>query len=161
MLKKIIGILVVLSLISIVGCSSGTKTSTATKPADVNTVRDAEIAAKWNVKHLEINTKAEITLTLKLADGDKVDGYFYLEKGSNVGFQVAGSSKVYESQPVGTKSDTITSDRFSFTASQAQGVAYFLTFNPDSNAQTTNEVTIFMELIYPATGSLSVPIGTK
>ena len=90
-----------------------------------------------------------------------MDGYFYLEKGSDISFQIAGNSQIYESQPAGTKSDTITSDRFSFTASQAQGIAYFLTFNPGSDTRVTNEDTVFLEIIYPATGSLSVPIGTK
>lgn len=162
MLKKAMGILVILSLIGIIGCSSGPKSTTTTAaPASVKTVREAQIASAWTMKQLEINTKSDLSLTLKLAAGDKVDGYFYLEKGSNVSFQIAGNSQIYESQPVGTKSDIITSDRFSFTASQAQGIAYFLTLNPGSDTRETNEVTVFLELIYPATGALSVPIGTK
>jgi hypothetical protein len=163
MVKKVIGILVVLSLISIsiIGCSSGSKTSTATPAASVKIIREASIASNWTMKQLEINASAEIPLTLRLSNGDKVDGFFYLEKGTDTAFQISGNSLIYESKATG-KSDAITSDRFSFSATQTQGLAYVLTFNAGIDAtKTKNQTTIFLELIYPATGSLNVPIGTK
>jgi hypothetical protein len=161
MFKKIIGILVVLSLIGIVGCSSGSKTSTSTQPATVRTIREAEIASKWTMKQMEINSSAEITLVLTLANGDKVDGFYYLEKGTETAFQVSGNSLIYESKAADVKTG-ITSDRFSFTASQAQGIAYTLTLNAGVDAtKEKNNTTIFLEIIYPASGSLYVPIGTK
>jgi hypothetical protein len=162
MLKKAIGILVILSLIGIVGCSSGSKSVTPSQPASVKTVREAGIASAWTMKQMEINLESETTIVLTLANGDKVDGYFYLEKGSNIDFKISGNSQIYESKPAGAKSDTITSDRFSFTASQAQGIAYTLTFNAGGDAtKDKTGTTVFLEIIYPAAGSLYVPFGTK
>lgn len=161
MLKKIIGILVVLSLIGIAGCSSGSKSSTAAQPATVKIVREAEIASNWTLKQMEINSAAEITLVLTLANGDKVDGFYYLEKGTDTAFKVSGNSLIYESKSTDIKAG-ITSDRFSFTASQAQGIAYTLTLNAGADtSKEKNSTTIFLEIIYPSTGSLYVPIGTK
>ena len=162
MLKKAIGILVILSLIGIVGCSSVPKSTTATQPATVKTLREAEIASAWTMKQLEVNSAAEITLVLTLANGDKVDGFYYLEKGADTAFKISGNSLIYESKPAGTKAGTITSDRFSFTASQAQGIAYTLTLNAGVAADKAKTgTTIFLEIIYPSSGSLYVPIGTK
>jgi type IV pilus biogenesis protein CpaD/CtpE len=161
MLKKAIGILVILSLIGIVGCSSVPKSTTTTQPATVRTIREAEIASAWTMKQLEVNSAAEITLVLTLASGDKVDGFYYLEKGTDTAFKISGSSLIYESQPASVK-ESITSDRFSFTASQAQGIAYTLTLNAGVAADKAKTgTTIFLEIIYPSTGSLYVPIGTK
>ena len=162
MVKKAIGILVILSLIGIIGCSSAPGTSTPAQPASVKTVREAEIASAWTMKQMEINSESEISIVLKLADGNKVDGYYYLEKGSNISFQISGISLIYESKPAGGKSDAITSDRFSFTATQAQGIAYTLTLKASGNASKEKTgTTVFLEIIYPAAGSLYVPIGTK
>lgn len=161
MVKKVMGMLVILALVGLAGCSSGSKTATATPAASVHTIREAGIASAWTMKQLEINSSAEISLVLTLANGDKVDGFYYLEKGTGTAFQISGNSVIYESKAAG-KSDTITSDRFSFTASQAQGLAYSLTLNAGMDAsKTKNQNTIFLEIIYPATGSLYVPIGTK
>jgi hypothetical protein len=111
---------------------------------------------------MEINSESEISIVLKLADGNKVDGYYYLEKGSNISFQISGISLIYESKPAGGKSDAIISDRFSFTATQAQGIAYTLTLKASGNASKEKTgTTVFLEIIYPAAGSLYVPIGTK
>jgi hypothetical protein len=161
MLKKIIGILVILSLIGIVGCSSGSKSSTAGQPATVRTIREATISSNWTMKQMEINSAAEITLVLTLANGDKVDGFYYLEKGTETAFKVSGNSLIYTSKAADIKTG-ITSDRFSFAATQAQGIAYTLTLNAGADAaKEKNSTTIFLEIIYPSTGSLYVPIGTK
>jgi hypothetical protein len=113
------------------------------------------------MKQLEIDLENEIPLTLILKDGDRVDGYFYLEKGDNVGFNVSGNSLIYASKPSDTETARITSDRFSFTASQAQGIAYILTFKPGNLDGGQKGATVFLEIVYPATGSLSIPVGTK
>ncbi|MGD1120169.1 MAG: hypothetical protein ABR886_11910 [Dehalococcoidales bacterium] len=161
MVKKIIGILVILSLVGIAGCSSGSKTSTATPAASVKILREAGIASAWTMRQLEINSSSEISLVLMLANGDKVDGFYYLEKGTDTAFQVSGTSLIYESKATG-KSDAITSDRFSFSATQAQGLAYSLTLNAGMDAgKDKTQNTIFLEIIYPSTASLNVPIGTK
>ncbi|MHB8105035.1 MAG: hypothetical protein ACYDG5_05800, partial [Dehalococcoidales bacterium] len=52
-----------------------------------------------------------------------------------------------------------TSDRFTFTASQTQGIDYKLKLT--LTGRGTTEATVFLEIIYPVTGSVLVPIGTK
>ena len=163
MLKKILVIAIALMLIGLVGCSAISKSATTetTPPASIRAVREAKIGKTWIVKQLEIDLQSDVAIILKLKEGDKVDGYYYMEKGDTAGLNISGNSLIYSARA--PDADTrLTSDRFSFTASQAQGVAYTLTFSPGpaggSKAGTT---TIFLELIYPATGSLFIPLGTK
>ncbi len=161
MLKKLIGILLIVSLIGIIGCSSVPKSITPTSAASVKTIRESEISSKWTVKQLEVNLESSLTMWLILAEGDKVDGYYYLENGDSISFNITGKSLVYESpQPV-EKSATLTSDRFSFTAGNSQGIAYGLTFSVEDVARQPKGTKIFMELIYPVTGTLNFPDGTK
>ena len=162
MVKKVLIILMVLSLIAIFGCVLTSKTTSTSTPASVKKVREAEIGKAWMMKQMEIELENEITLTLILKDGDRVDGYFFLEKGDNVEFNVAGNSPIYTSKTPDAATKSITSNRFSFTASQAQGIAYIMTFTTSANVSgERNRATVFMEIIYPATGSLSIPFGTK
>jgi hypothetical protein len=157
MLKKILAVLALSVLIVLGGCSSSPGTTSTTPPAGVKTIRETTISGGWIMKQLEVNLGSDIALVLKLAEGDKVDGFFYLEKGTDVGFQISGTSSIFESQPA-AKSAAVTSDRFSFVATQAQGLAYTLTLSRSEKTVTT---TVFLELIYPSDGSLFVPIGTK
>jgi hypothetical protein len=161
MFRKILCVIVALTLISITGCSlvSKAQPTDTTTPASVRTVREAKISKIWMMKQMEIDLAGDFPIVLKLKDGDNVEGYFYLVKGDNVGFNISGSSSIYTSKSTDTETLRITSDRFSFTASQAQGLAYTLTLN----AAATNGksvTTVFLELIYPATGTLLVPFGT-
>lgn len=162
MLKKILCLTVALSLVAITGCSlvansNGTDTTT---PASIRTIREAKITKAWTVKQMEIDLQSDVSIVLKLKEGDKVDGWYYLVKGDSASFNITGNSAIYTSKATDTETMRVTSDRFSFTASQAQGVAYTLTLSaaPASKSETT---TVFLELIYPTTGSLYVPIGTK
>ena len=66
---------------------------------------------------------------------------------------------MYESKAPGTGENSVTSDRFSFTASQAQGLAYTLKLEPAGSDSTS--ATVLIELIYPATGEIFIPIGTN
>ena len=144
------------------GCSlvsKATETSTAT-PASVRTVREAKIGKTLIVKQMEIDLKAEVSILLELKDGDKVKGFFYLLKGNNVSVTISGNSPIYTFKTTDTESPRITSDEYAFTASQAQGIAYKLTLNANTNLKD-NETTVFLEIVYPVTGSLYVPIGTK
>ena len=109
----------------------------------------------------------EITLTsggkmpviLELANGDKVDGYYYVESGDiNVGFQITANSKIYESQLTTLPEETPVSDRFSFTATQAQGIAYTLEFRNLNDVTAKTKTTIFMEIIYPGSSPVWTPI---
>jgi len=156
MIKKSLIAAVLLSLVGVLGCTSAATTKT---PASVKSIREAEIATAWTMQQMEISVKSEVTIILNLANGDKVDGYFYIESGTSINFTITGNSLIYQS-PVTAQGTQ--SDRFSFTAGLAQGVAYTLRFTPMANGtQQPADSTIFLELIYPATGEIYVPFGTK
>ena len=162
MVKKVLLILMTLSLIAVLGCVFTSKTTSSPGPASIKKVREAEIGKTWLMKQMEIELENDISLTLILKDGDMVDGYFYVEKGDNIDFNVTGNSLIYTSKPPDAETKSITSDRFSFTASQAQGIAYILTLNTSANVSgERSRATVFIEMIYPSTGSLSIPYGTK
>jgi outer membrane lipoprotein SlyB len=147
MFKKVLILAAILTLFGVVGCTS----SSTETPASVKSIRESKIGTQWQMKQVEINFKAETFMTLDLAAGDKVDGYFYIESGDSIGFSISGISPIYSS------SNGSTSDRFSFTASQAQGIDYKLKFTTGNE----KEATVFLEIIYPATGKVLVPFGTK
>jgi hypothetical protein len=161
MVKRILIILIVLSFIGVLGCSATSKTTTTSTAASVRPIREAKIGKAWMMKQLEIDLNKEIPLTLILKDGDRVDGYFYLEKGDNIGFNISGNSVLYISKPPDTETARITSDRFSFIASQTQGIAYILNFKTSNLDDGQQAATVFLEIVYPATASLSIPVGTK
>jgi acid phosphatase class B len=162
MIKKVLCAVMMLSLIGTIGCSalSKTETTTTTTPSSVRLVREAQIASQWTVKQLEINLETEIPIMLTLNNGDKAEGYFYVSKGNGVKFKISGSSQIYESKPETGKE--VTSDKFSFTASQSQGSGYTLLLSTiDETDKQKTDTVVFLELIYPAEGSLFVPFGTK
>ncbi len=163
MFKKIITIIVTILLLALMaGCSSSGKTETTTT-SSLKSVREAAIGSTWVVKQVEITEGAEFSMVIKLTEvGSKVDGYFYIEKGNDIDFQISGNSVIYESQPVDAKTGVVTSDRFSFTSTQGQGIAYTLTFKSTApSADKATKQTIFLEIIYPTTGTVYIPIGTK
>ncbi len=163
MLKRLSVIILVLALVVAAGCSSGgNTTATPTQAANVDVIKQAEISAHWTVNQIRITLESGIPILLTLAPGDTVDGYYFLEKGTDIDFQISGKSVIYQSTPQTAGSSNITSDRFSFTASDAQGLAYTLKFTPvvkKDGKQTTPVV--FLELIYPKTGGIFNPMGTK
>jgi hypothetical protein len=163
MFKRLSLVIIALALAVTAGCSSGGQTATTSaQPANLDVVRQAEISGQWTVMQVRINLDSEFPVLLKLTPGDTVEGYFFLEKGTDIDFKVTGVSTIYqETSPAGT-SGNITSGRFSFTASPEQGIAYTLTFTPVVKTEG-KKVTpvIFMELIYPKTGELFNPMGTK
>jgi hypothetical protein len=107
---------------------------------------------------IELGKEEELPILLKLADGDKVDGYFYVEKGSALDVLIAGKSQIYKfSAP--PKAEQV-SDRFSFTATQAQGNMYILTLSSTASGDK-DRVTTFLELVYPASGSIFIPLELK
>ena len=126
MIKKVFCIAVILSLLGVAGCSALSKTETTTQPSSVRLVRETQIAGQWTMKQLEINLETEIPIMLTLNSGHKAEGYFYVIKGNSVKFKITGNSLIYESKPQTAKDTEITSDRFSFTASQSQGSGYTL-----------------------------------
>jgi hypothetical protein len=157
MAKKILASIIILSLLLFtLGCDKITAQQTSSSTGSSSSIiKTVELASKWQMNQMRIDVKAsdELSLLLKLAPGDTADGYYYLEKGKNVNFKIMGSSKLYESK-ASENNGQVTSDRFSFTASQSHGTTYTLTFLNNTDTQ----ITIFLELIYPATGSMYVPV---
>jgi len=165
MMKKIFVMLAVLTLLTVVGCSSSSATTaaTTTPAAGVKQVRQAVLNETWAVKQLEIELDAAISIMLTLSAGDKVEGFFYLEKGNGLTFQITGESLIYESQPADEDTEFVTSDRFSFTASNSQGKAYTLKLTAAGAGKTAAKTAapVFLEIVYPVTGEIFVPMGTK
>jgi len=165
MIKRICFILAILMLLALAaGCSFGSTATTTTQSAGVKQLRHAQLAEGWLVKHLEIDLENNISIMLTLAEGDEVEGFFYMEKGNGLNFQITGQSLIYESKPAGTGTGIITSDRFAFTASDGQGKAYTLKISAAGNGTTAASqatTTVFLEIIYPASSEIFVPMGTK
>ena len=163
MVKKIIILITALLLLFLAGCS-GTNNQTKQPPqGSYEILRKAQIASEWQVYQLQIRLKAgsELPIVLKLASGDAVEGYFYVEEGSDLVFQVTGDSLIYK--PTGAAgSGSVASDRFSFVASKAQGSTYTLTFRNTADASAKESKSVaFVELIFPATGSIFSPLEAK
>jgi hypothetical protein len=159
MFKKVIfGVLLVTLAIFAFGCPSA-KTTTTTPSANVHTIGETTISPNWAMKQIEITLEGETIIVLTLSPGDQVDGFFYLTSGDNISFSISGNSLIYESKAYDTGEKNVSSDRFSFTASQAQGLAYTLKLKPGS--QDASSTTVIIQLIYPDTGEILIPIGTK
>lgn len=160
-MKSVMIALAALPLVFISGCSEISGLMPSSSPAGPVTVTSVELAAKWKVSQLriEVTGDRELPVLLKLAAGDRVDGYFHLETGRDIDFSITGSSLMYQSA---APDDTgrVVSDRFSFTATQAQGSTYTLSF---SNAEKDEEAksTVFLEVIYPVSGSIFTPLEAR
>ena len=157
MLKKIACLVLALAIIGVGGCSLGAKptTSTTAAPAAVTSVREATIAKVWTMKQLQIDLTKSIGIILTLKDGDTVDGYFYTLKGDLASFNVSGNSQIYSSKSTNSETSLVNSDRFSFTASTSQGIAYTLNITAPSSA--SGKTTVFIELIYRPAARFTFP----
>ncbi len=159
MKKGIIFTIIALVTLSLTGCSAVSRITGLFSSSGPEIVKKADLGTKWTMRQisLELGAGSQVPVLMKLADGDKVDGFFYLEKGNNVDFQVTGNSLIYKpSQDASGRG--ITSDRFSFTASQAQGTTYTLMFR--NTSYSNDKGTVFLEIIYPVTGSIFNLLGT-
>lgn len=159
-LKIVLVIMVVVLVAVFPGCSQISDLTQPSSQEAPDVVRGAELGGKWWMDQLRVNIDAgdELLVLLRLDPGDKVDGYFYVEKGESINFQIIGDSLIYESLPQYMEDSLkITSDRFSFVATQTQGSTYTLTLrNPGDEGQT--KVRVFLEVIYPIGGSLFTPL---
>jgi hypothetical protein len=161
-MKRIALVALVCFAIFLVGCSSIPGVGDGS-PSAPKTVRKAKLNPRFEMRHVsfEVGPGAQLPILLKLADGDRVDGYFYVESGSGVGFQIMANSQVYKSPEEAAGKGTM-SDRFSFAASQAQGGSYTLVFtNPAPATDKQARITIFSEIIYPASDSVFTLLDSK
>ena len=169
MVKGVLNSAIALSLLFLPGCSeiSGLTEGMTDKssPTSPKILREAEVGSKWQVTQMEIEIVAgdDLSILLKLEDGDEVDGYFYLESGGKVGFQIIGDSLVYESESEDTPpSKEVDSERFSFVASKAQGTTYTLSFhNRGDNGNAPEKALIFLEVVFPAKRSMFIPVISR
>jgi hypothetical protein len=164
MTKRAIVLAILLSLLLVTGCTEAIGPAGQGSPAAPEIIRKAELASDWQMSQMRVDLDSgeELSILLRLANGDEIDGYFYLERGERITFEIQGNSLVYRSrteQP--TVSVEVASDRFSFIAEQGQGNTYTLTFSNPSGDDGSPRATVFMELIYPVTASVYVPIEVE
>jgi hypothetical protein len=155
--KAIIATILLTFLFLLLGCDEISDltqgASTSTSQSNLNIEKSVELGSTWQMKQIDFKVGAgkELAILLKLADGDKVDGFFYLEKGDTVDFRITGKTQIYRSDAA---------DRFSFTASQNQGDTYNLIFrNTADEDETQKSITVSLEVIYPLKGEIYVPVA--
>lgn len=165
MIKGIITAAIMLTLVFTLGCQQITELREPSSATTPEVLRTAKLGTEWQVNQMkfEIEAGGELSVLLKLSNGDEVDGYFYLEKGKDIAFDIIGNSLIYETKPqIATDSEGVASDRFSFIASQEQGITYALNFhNTADEDDKQKKITVFLEVIYPATGSVFVPLKSE
>jgi hypothetical protein len=87
MIKKVLILTIVLPLIFVVGCSQVSEftegMTSKSSQESLKIIREAKLGTDWHVKQMEIELEAddEVSILMRLTNGDKVEGYFYLEKG--------------------------------------------------------------------------------
>jgi hypothetical protein len=148
----------ILVLGTLAGCSSS-KNTTPTGKYEI--LRRAILGNTWQMYQirvvLESGSDFDIDL-LGLMGTDKVDGYFYPEKGIGATVTImSGATVIYKADSSSVALGGTLSDRFSFPADQPSGTAYVLQFHNGG----TDTVNIFVELIYPKTGQIRGPIDLK
>ena len=163
-MKKIVmtsmALVLLLVLVTVSGCSQMSGLTQGSSQKSPNIVRGSDLGEDWRMDQMNLSVDAdeESLILLRLDYGDKVDGYFYLEKGDGINFEITGNSLIYKTSTDNKDSSGAESDRFSFSASQGQGSTYTLTF---SNPAKSGQASVFLEVIYPIGGSLFMPIEKK
>jgi len=158
---KLLALVLMVSMLALgvlAGCSSS-KSSTPTGKYEI--LRRATLGNTWQMYQIRVSLESgsdfDIDL-LGLSGADKVDGYFYPEKGIGASMTImSGSTVIYKADSSTVALGGTLSDRFSFPANQPSGTAYMLQFHNGG----TETVNIFLELIYPKTGQLRGPIDLK
>ena len=168
MARKIVIALMVLALLSTTGCdelSSLTQGTTQPSSANLKILKAVELGSEWEMKQMSLRVAAggEVAILMKLSEGNEVDGYYYLEKGDDIDLLITGKKLLYRSPvPTGGDSGRPGSDRFSFTASETEGDTYTLTFrNTADDEDQSASATIYLEVIYPVSASLYIPVEDK
>lgn len=157
-MRKLLVSIVLVVMLALTGCSAFSGGSAQPAP---KIIRQTSLAGKYQMYQIEVTLKAgaELPIILQLQNGEKADGYFYVEKGaSTIAFEVSGTSQVYASDMKAIPSGETASDRFSFTASQAQGLFYEITLRNTASTEQKTSVTVFLEIIYPGDEPVSIPL---
>jgi len=162
-----------LATMMLTGCTG--QTTTSTTPTRVySIVKTTEITdlqgVKWEDYQLRLTLQGGGTfpIDLNLAAGNVVSCWYTTEKpasGGSVVFQIeAGNSVIYPTGGTGAGAAGNTSDKLTFTASQANGTSYRLVFHNNLSDINSKE-TIYTEINYPAnaTGedSIFIPLQTN
>ncbi|MEE8420070.1 MAG: hypothetical protein V3R92_01275, partial [Dehalococcoidales bacterium] len=139
--------------------------TTPSSSADLKIIKAVELGEGWEMKQLSFKVAAgdEMAILMKLSDENEVDGYYYLERGGDIDFIITAKELVYRS-PVRPNEDDEKpdSDRFSFVASEADGDTYTLTFrNPADDEESSADASVYLEVIYPVSASLYMPVADK
>ncbi len=155
--KAIIAVILLAFLLPFSGCEEISDltqgASTSSSQGNLKIVKSVELGSAWQMKQISFRVDAgqEVAILLKLSDGDKMDGFFHLEKGDTVDFRITAKSQLFRSNEA---------NRFSFTASQAQGDTYTLLFrNTAEEDESQKSITVFLEVIYPLKGEIYVPVA--
>lgn len=174
--RYIISSILIVSLLAatlLVGCTG--KTATSTTPTRVySIVKVTEITdmqgVKWENYQLRLTLQGGGTfpIDLNLAAGNVVSCWYTTEKptsGGSVNFQIeAGTAVIYPTAAAGTGAAGNTSDRLTFTATQANGSSYRLVFHNNLSDINSKEV-IYTEINYPANASgedsIFIPLQTN
>ncbi len=158
MRKIIITAIMILSLLPILGCEEISRLTQqptqGTTSSNLKILKAVELGEAWEMKQIvfDVGADDEVAILLKLSDENEVDGYFYLEKGDEVDFRITGKTLIFTSE---------VQDRFSFTANQDQGDTYTLAFRNTADDDQKEKITVFLEVIYPRSGSVYVPVDGK
>ena len=174
--KFIISSILILSLLAatlLVGCAG--QTTTSTTPTRVySIVKVTEITdlqgVKWENYQIRLTLQGVGTfpIDLNLAAGNVVSCWYTTEKpasGGSVNFQIeAGTALIYPITATGSGAVGNTSDKLTFTATQANGTSYRLVFHNNLSDINSKEV-IYTELNYPANASgedsIFIPLQTN
>ncbi len=158
-MRKALVSIIIVAMLALAGCFS---LSGGSAEPEVKILRQAKIAGKYRMYQLEVTLKpgAELPVILQLQNGEKADGYFYVEKGANtIAFEVKGTSLIYVSDMKALPNNEVASDRFSFTASQAQGLFYEMILRNIASAEQKTSATVYLEIIYPGDEPIATPLN--
>jgi len=170
----ILSILIVSLMATLLAGCTGQKATSTTPSRVYSIVKVTEITdlqgVKWENYQLRLTLQGGGTfpIDLNLAAGNVVSCWYTTEKpasGGSVNFQIeAGTAVIYPTGASGTGAVGNTSDRLTFTGTQANGSSYRLVFHNNLSDINSKEV-IYTEINYPANASgedsIFIPLQTN
>ena len=161
MIKKMLvfGLVALLMLVVFAGCSGNSESAHVGKH---EILREAVLGHNWQMYQVRLKLEPGSYFDIDLRDmvqGDKVDGYFFLETGSTVTVDItSGANVIYHFESVNAIAGSTISDRFSFVTNLPLGTAHVLKF---TNIGTEKNISVFLEIIYPVTAKIRGPLDVK